>query len=214
MDYTVLMWVPISLYTVASWPQILTNYRRGDAVGLSAWMLFLRIFAVSTYTVYVYLLNLPLAHKVLYPACLSGIIVLALQGYFYDKIWHEQRWLRFCYLKLVSTLVALLIFSQWYPLQAGMLGGWLAVITGVMSDMPQIYRNWKRKSTVGFNILFSSAIGWGGICDLSLSLYYGLPMPTILATLRVTTCYLIYLAQFFIYRNRSSATASGNSGAK
>ncbi|MDQ5941050.1 MAG: hypothetical protein QG632_776 [Candidatus Dependentiae bacterium] len=150
MDYSVLLWLPISLYAIAPWPQVRTNYRRGDAVGLSHWMLFLRIFAVSSYTVYVYLLDLPLAHKLLYPVCLSGLIILAIQGYHYDNHRSAQRWLRFA------------------------------------SDMPQIYRN-------------------GGMSDLTLSLVYGLPLPTILATARVTICYFIYLTQFFVYRQCGAA---------
>ncbi len=208
MDYSVLMWLPISLYAIAPWPQVRTNYRRGDAVGLSHWMLFLRIFAVSSYTVYVYLLDLPLAHKLLYPICLSGLITLAIQGYYYDHHRSAQRWLRFAYFKQITVLAALVVMGFWYPIQAGMLAGWCAVVTGVMSDMPQIYRNWWRKSTVGFNILFSSAIGFGGICDLILSFVYGLPLPTILATARVTICYFIYLTQFFVYRQRGAGNSA------
>jgi len=202
MDYSVLLWIPVSLYAIAPWPQVRTNYVRGDAVGLSHWMLYLRIFAVSSYTVYVYLLNLPLAQKLLYPVCLSGLVTLAMQGYYYDRERSTQRWLRAAYFKQVVVLIALMAMSFWYPIRAGMLAGWCAVLMGVMSDLPQIYRNWRRKSTVGFNILFSSAIGFGGMSDLTLSWIYALPLPTILATTRVTVCYFIYLLQFFVYRKR------------
>lgn len=202
MSYSLLLWVPISLYTIAAWPQILTNYRRKDASGLSHWMLFLRLTAISTYTLYVYLLDLPLAHKVLYPLCLASMTLLAIQGYQYSRNRSELRLLRFAYGKLLVMLGVLVFIGSAYPVKAGMLAGWCAVVCGLWSDMPQIYRNWRRKSTQGFNILFASAIGFGGITDLTLSLLFGLPLPTVLATTRVTVCYLIYVMQFLLYGNR------------
>jgi len=202
VDVLVLAWVPISLYTIAAWPQILTNYRRKDAVGLSHWMLFARLTAITMYTFYVHLLDLPLAHKVMYPLCLASMILLASQGYFYERSRGELKALRCAYAALTLALLVLMTVAWWHPFSAGMVAGWCAVITGLLSDMPQIYRNWHRGSVAGFNILFASAIGFGGITDLSLSLYLGLPLPTLLATGRVTVAYIIYLSQFWLYGNR------------
>lgn len=195
-----LMCVPLSLYAVAAWPQLWTNYKRGSASGLSHWMLYLRVSAVAYYTVYVFLCQLPLPHKILYPICLTSMALLALQTYRYDALRSKQRLLVYAYIKFFHIIGGLLIMGHWHPVFAGMLAGWLAVGYGLLSDMPQIVRNWRRKSTAGFNILFATAIGCGGLFDLTLSIMHRLPLPTLLATGRVSLAFAIYLFQFFIYR--------------
>lgn len=166
-------------------------------------MLFLRLTAIASYAVYIFLCNLPRIHKMLYPFCLASMTILVVQSYFYDKNRAEKKWLRFAYLNLFCAETAVILLGQWHPAQAGMLAGWVAVAFGICSDLPQIYRNWCRKSMVGFNILFSSFIGFGGMCDLALSLYFGLPLPTVITTARVVVCYLVYVTQFIMYRGSS-----------
>jgi len=199
--YRLLLWVPLVLYAASSWPQILTNYRRKEASGLSQWMLFLRVTTVLFYLSYIFLCDLPFAHKVLYPWCVGGLLVLAVQTYCYRQSSAQTLLLRVLYGVVVAVLGMIVLYGQQNPIGAGMLAGWVSFFGGIGSDIPQIYRNWWRKSTVGFSPLFALLIGLGGLCDLIVSIYFCLPLPTLLTTARVVVCCSVYFVQFWLYRH-------------
>lgn len=198
-------WVPLCLYVIAIIPQVLLSYRSGSAKGISQSMVFLRFAAMSIYTVYLQLCHLTLAHRVMMPIYMCMIGFLVYQGYHYEKNERKIHWMRVSYAALILFLLVNSILAYWYPWTIGFFLGTVGMSLAWLTDLPQVYKNWKRKSTKGFSFFFPSIIGMGATIEFMLALYLQLPLPTILNTFRAITFYLVYSVQFGLYREPESA---------
>lgn len=197
-------WLPLSLYVIAIIPQVLLSYRTKSAKGVSQSMVFLRFAAMSVYTVYLQLCQLTLAHRVMMPIYLCMVGFLVFQGYHYETNERKVHWMRVSYSVLALFLFGSCVLAIWYPWTTGFFLGTVGMSLAWLTDLPQVYKNWQRKSTKGFSFFFPSIIGVGATIEFMLAIYLQLPLPTILNTFRAITYYLIYCVQFGLYREPDS----------
>ena len=195
-------WVPLLLYVIAIIPQVVLSYRTKSAKGVSQSMVFLRFAAMSIYTVYLQLCQLTLAHRVMMPVYMCMVGFLVYQGYHYENNERRIYWMRISYSALAFFLLASCTMAYWYPWTIGFFLGTVGMSLAWLTDLPQVYKNWQRKSTEGFSFFFPSVIGVGATIEFMLAIYIGLPLPTILNTFRAITYYLVYCVQFGLYREQ------------
>ncbi|MGD1997431.1 MAG: PQ-loop repeat-containing protein [Candidatus Dependentiae bacterium] len=198
------VWIPLLLYVVAIIPQVLLSYRTRSAKGVSQSMVFLRFAAMLMYSVYLHLCQLTLAHRVVMPIYVCMVLFLVYQGYHYEQNERKRHWMRISYSVLALFVSAALVLAWWYPWTIGFFIGTCGMSLAWFTDLPQVYKNWKSKSTKGFSFFFPSIIGVGATIEFMLALYLQLPLPTILNTFRAINYYLIYCVPFGLYREQDS----------
>ena len=86
------------------------------------------------------------------------------------------------------------------PWRGGMLSGWIGIALYTICEIPQVYKNYLRKSVQGFSFLFASMLAVGAAIEATLTLLLGLPKPTLASSIRILSFYVIYCMQFMSYR--------------
>ncbi len=202
------VWTTNVLYFICLIPQVLTNIKMGSAKGLSKTMVYLYFTAYLFKTVYAYLLNLPLAYRVVVPATLLMISSLVAQLFMYEKDPQELKKLfsKYAITLLVAFLVwwfkievILSIFGHPYMLNSGNLAGWIYVCAISTYQLPQIYKVWREQSTKGFNFMFVTLHELGAAIEIASYFLLGLPLQTLFNGLRGVITYIVYLYLFVRY---------------
>ncbi|MGD1997430.1 MAG: PQ-loop repeat-containing protein [Candidatus Dependentiae bacterium] len=198
-DY--IIWVPHSLYVLALVPQIIKNYRISGTIGVSFWMVFCRFAGEMAYSQYTHLLGLPLVYRTLIPTYTFMLFVLLMQIAYYADTKVKRRSVLFLTAWVVFLSTCSLVLSKFYPVQVGNSLGWVAVILLATAQMPQVYKNWQRKTMHGFSLLYTVMMGLGSFIELCYVIYLQLPVQTLASCIRSLTFYSIYWFQFFTYRH-------------
>jgi len=205
---TIGVWTTNILYFICLIPQVRTNIQMRSAKGLSKTMVYLYFTAYLFKTVYAYLLNLPLAYRVVVPATLVMITTLVAQLFVYEEDPREAKRL---FLKYATTVllagmvwwfkmeIALSFFGNGYLLNSGNFAGWVYVIAISTYQLPQIYKIWQEQSTQGFNFMFVTLHEIGAAIEISSYFLLGLPLQTLLNGLRGVITYGVYLYLFLRY---------------
>lgn len=195
-------WTPLLIYLFAALPQLIKSWRGHSAVGVSQWMVFIRMGAVGLYTVYVFMLGLPMAYRVMMPCFVISLGTIAWQGYHYEKRRKVQERMLLGYSLIAMMILVGIAIGQWWPQWVGTTYGKMAAFLYIICEIPQAYRNYARKSVAGFSFGFASMMGAGALLEITNTLMFGLPLPTLLSSGRIFFFYLIYCVQFMIYPRR------------
>ena len=195
MSNSSITWVPLAIYTLAALPQFITSLRTRSAAGVSQGMIYIRLTAVSFYLIYAFSCGLPLAYRVMMPIYWIMLGSLGLQGYLYDSDHTHQRIMRLGYGFSALCIIVMALIAQFDPYDAGMVSGWIALSGYAVCEIPQVYKNYRRKTLKGFNFFFPSFLALGAGIELVSGIMLGLPKPTLASSIRIITFYLIYCFQ-------------------
>ena len=195
-----LSWIPTTLFVLAALPQAWTNLRLRSVAGLSMIMVFIRFSTLLLYLSYIMLCGLPIAYRIMMTLYTLTFSIVAVQGYRYSDDCTRHR-LRLGYGAALGIVALGWLGSLWYAYEAGYVLGTIAVIVSTFIDLPQVIKNYQRKSTHGFSFYFASCIGLGAVIELGIALWFGLPMPTVVSAARATLYYLMFCGQFLVYGN-------------
>jgi len=207
LSLEILSWIPMTLYVLAALPQAWTNMRLRSTQGLSMLMIFIRFSTGLFYNTYINLCGLPLSYRVMMFLYTLSFSVLVVQGYRYSSQ-AMQKVLKRGYASIVSLLLISLVVALWYPYQVGYMIGTCAVTASVFTDLPQVIKNYRRKTMKGFSFYFATLLGLGAILELCIALWFSLPFPTVFSAARAASYSFVFWAQFFLYRNKRLQSAS------
>ena len=195
-----LMWMPLMIYTIGTMPQVLKCWREKSASGVSQIMVYIRSSAVSFYVIYLFACGLPIAYRIMLPIYLSLLLTLAVQGYYFDADDKHRMRMLMGY-GISATLIAITsFFAIGNPHVVGMTAGWIAIGFYWTCEIPQVYKNYRRQSVQGFSFLFASMMAVGASMEAMLTLWFGLPKPTLASSIRILSFYTMYCWQFSRYR--------------
>ncbi|XP_050942252.1 cystinosin homolog isoform X4 [Cucumis melo] len=143
--YGVLGWSSIICWVLASYPQVILNFRRKSVVGLSFDYLILNFTKQSSYLIY----NATLFFST------------TVQKQYFDKYGYDQRGSQKVSKAAIAILVAVWFFAGACFFMALPTHSWLWLVSifnsiqvfmTVIKYSPQAFLNFTRKSTVGFSI--------------------------------------------------------------
>ncbi|MGD1997878.1 MAG: PQ-loop domain-containing transporter [Candidatus Dependentiae bacterium] len=146
-----LLWGPCVLNILGVWSQIKHNYELRSTHGISYLMLGIFHFAALCLCMYIYLMDLPFALKVMVPIEVLAITVMVGQEMWYAPtlLFRAQVMVLHGGIVALITLLWLLGFS--YSFIVGNVAGWAATAALALVQLPQIVRTWRCKSTHGFS---------------------------------------------------------------
>ena len=195
----VAMWVVLFFYVACFIPQIIKNIQLRSTHGLSQSSI-LTFFVAHTFLLYyTFLMNLLLPYKVVAPLQFVGISIIVVQRFYYHGLL-ANKWFLW---GVISTFIAAvfcvpLVWLQ--PILLGKVSGWIALSFFTLQPIPQIIKVHKEKSVHGFSFGFVTLIGVAAICECIIVLIKGLPVQTLMMTIRSMVIYLIFCVQFWRYK--------------
>lgn len=197
--FSYVIWVPLTLYSLAIIPQIIKNYRLRSTQGLSVPMVFARFFGELSYILYIYLLGLPLVYRVMIPIYTANIGIILLQAMYYAP----TRVYRLTVISLMLTALSMFSIgfglSYIFPVLVGRYAGWIAVSVLSCAQIPQAYKNYRRGSVHGFSLGYTLLMGAGSFIELLYVIYLQLPLQTLSNCIRSLLFYTVYWYQFARY---------------
>lgn len=201
--FETIIWVPLSLYTLAFVSQLLKNRHHEHTHGVSTGMIFARMGGEVAHLFYIYLLGLPLAYRVMVPVYSSCIWFLLGQELWYSR---DTTYGMQVFFGLTSIIVAAMVglsYAIMYPTWTGNISGWLYVGIFVFAQFPQAYKNYCRSSVHGFSFSYTILMASGSLIELVSAIALQLPVQTIIDLIRGLFFYALYWYQFVRYRKKS-----------
>ena len=197
-----LIWFPPLINIVGMWFQVQTNIRLHSAHGISGIMLMLRYLTACAQVLYLYFLDLPFPYRVMILPQWVLLTVLVMQQIWYAKYRKDRVYLSFV-TGLILTVWVLSIFTGLLvPTTVGNWAGWIMVLLGAIVQLPQMFKNFQRKSVHGYSLGYVCFSLVAYFFDLSLAYILGVPKQTYVAYGRAIAYRLIELGQFYIYAGR------------
>jgi len=193
-------WIPFTIYYFSGIPQILLNYKNRSTSGLSYRMVFFDYTGAMTTTIYSFLLGLPFACLVMEPLCMLNIGTLVFQCFYFCRIAEARKFLVVSYIALHAVTLGMLAVAWWHPLEIGKAMGWISVVIQLFTQLPQILKNYARKSVKGLSFAYVSLLGFAGILEVLISVMLQLPIQNVLNGTRAVGYYLVLCGQFYWYR--------------
>ncbi len=186
-------------YTVCFIPQIITNYRFKSGRGVSDGFLFLYLNGYASLLYYIFLLNLPIAYRVLVPLQALFTLVFIAQRLWYDKKVLKNNLTYIFFVNFVAWL-CLLFYALANPFVMGNVAGWVTVVVGGVSQLPQVIKIFKEQSVKGFDIKFVYLNLAAGLVEYLAAVIGGLPIQTHFTSLRAALFAVMFLVQFRLYK--------------
>ena len=196
--FDIVLWIPQTLYASAIIPQVIKNYKLKSTTGLSLPMVFARFSGELAYIIYIYLLGLPMVYRVMIPVYTFNIGFLLVQAAWYAPS-QEYRTRVLIGMITLSIAGAGVLLGRLAPVLVGRYAGWLAVCILAFSQMPQVYKNYHRRSVHGFSLGYTLLMGSGSFIELCYVIYLQLPVQTLTSCIRSLFFYTIYWYQFIKY---------------
>jgi uncharacterized protein with PQ loop repeat len=198
---TFFVWFAQSLYFFCFIPQVLNNFKRKSGTGLSDFFLLLYLNTYIPMMYYIFLLHLPWAYLVFCPLQMIATLVLIAQRLFYESCVSKK--LLVLYLCNITFAFVFLPFLYINPILIANIGGWLMLLIGAVSQLPQVIKVYNTKSVEGFSLLFVLINGFAGFIEVSCAIVLKLPVQTILGSSRVVLMTCIFILQFWMYKYKS-----------
>lgn len=196
-----ILWVVNTVYFFGIGFQIRANYKCQSAKGLSDLWLMGYVIAYITQILYTFALDLPLPCKVMLPLCLSEVLFIVLQRFYYHPMNEDERLLALSYFFLFIISLSSIPLTYAYPIFIGNFTGWIATVMWSIFIIPQVMKMYRTKSTAGYSLGYLSVMTFGGVLELISSLTLGLPLQSIASIVRGLIVSAIIGVQFFIYRH-------------
>jgi len=200
-----LAWGPPIIYFFSLWPQIYTNWKTKSAEGLSHRMLYLLAFGSCMSMLYEWFMCLPLAFRIMRPFSLTAVALVIAQAFLYTSKPQIRRYILLSYAILIGCVAVLGCVGFMYPTQVGHLVGWIAALVYAFYPIPQVVKNFKRKSTQGLNFAFLTMVFFGNLIEMTAAMLFNLPMQSMVHGLRGMLYYSLFCYQFVLYSDRTHA---------
>lgn len=193
-----LLWIVNISYFLGLFPQVILNYKMKTTKALSDLYLMGYLGGYVLNLLYVYALNFDLAYKT--RAILSLLVVgfILFQRFFYrDKY------------QLKVYLIGGFILLMFIPLLfvnsklAGHLAGWSLFFIWSTYQLPQVFKNYKRKSVEGFSFLLVSLICLGNLFEFVMGAILHYPEQSQFIAIRGIVISMIFYSQFWMYGKNS-----------
>ncbi|KKQ12184.1 MAG: hypothetical protein US22_C0001G0013 [candidate division TM6 bacterium GW2011_GWF2_36_6] len=187
------------IYVMVYIPQIITNFKEKSGRGLSDLTLLGYLNALAVFAYYIFLFGLPSIYKWSVTTQLIAVVTLIGQRLYYDT--SMRSWLfRVMYGSNVIGLFAFIPMSIDNPIGVGYYAGWVAVMLSCLMQLPQVFKIFRERSVIGFNILFAVFSLLAAGVELLAALGAGLPVQTVFSALRGVVIGVVWIFQFWLYR--------------
>jgi uncharacterized protein with PQ loop repeat len=193
-----IVWFPPCLFTFGIIPQILLNFKRKSTEGLSDFMLLIFFIGYLQETPYTFILNMPLAYKIMTPLAFFFVTILILQ-----HLWYGDRQKNAFFIKAMKIILLLFMLELpallMFPRNAGLLFGWTATVAWATYQIPQFLKILKLRSTEGLSVLFVCVYLLAQVTEATIALALSLPLPTLFNGIRgfFTSSSLLVLFYYF-----------------
>ncbi|MGD1997429.1 MAG: PQ-loop repeat-containing protein [Candidatus Dependentiae bacterium] len=199
----ILAWIPALVYFSAPWMQALKNFFRGTAQAVSHPMLFIASVGSVARLLFVFFLWLPLAYRCVRPLTLAALFFLVFQSYWYTEDAPLRRRIIIAYTALASVTAALVLWGIWMPSLIGHGAGWVSFVAFSVHQVPQMWKNYRRKSVEGLSFAYLTLLCIGATLEIVIALIMGLPIQSVLNGLRGVAYYSVFCYQFVHYSKES-----------
>ena len=196
-----IIWIAHSLFCAALLPQIWLNYKLKSTKGLSDLLLIGYLNGYISYLYYSYLLDFPLAYKVMVPFAMFLTLIIAFQRFLYASYAEKKdSYLLAFYILNIAIAIAIVPLVLRYQVVFGYFFGWSMMLIWATYQIPQVWKVFVDKSVYGFSFALVSLIAFGDLIEFIVALILGLPVPTLLNDFRGILIYIIFLFQFWHYK--------------
>lgn len=201
LDFIVVlgMWAAQLFYVLCYIPQIIINYKKKSGRGLSELMLIGYFNGLVVFTFYSFLCNLPFIYKLSGVLQIIAVVILVGQRLYYDDYSVAKPYWILYGSNVIGSLIIIPVGLQ-NPAYFGWLAGWIMVIVSGVNQIPQIFKIFREKSVIGFSLLFVGFFLIAALIEFTTAIVVGLPIQTIVSSLRGITIGLIWIIQFWLYR--------------
>lgn len=199
----ILAWVPALVYFSAPWMQALKNFFRGTSRAISHRMLFIAAIGSITKLLYNYFLWLPFAYRFMRPLTMIALAVLIVQSFRSAETPQLKHRIVLAYTALASVTAGLILWGIWTPSFVGHGAGWVSCVAFSVHQLPQMWKNYTRKSVEGLSFAYLTLLCVGAILEIVVALIMGLPIQSVLNGLRGVVYYSIFCYQFVHYSKES-----------
>jgi hypothetical protein len=164
-------------------------------------MVLINFVAYAAATLYVYLLNQPLAPKVMFPIGTTVAAVMALQCIAYDK----RRSRRHLFLGRLLLATGALVFAAtiglYYPYATGAFLGWMAAMLWFGYQIPQVLDFHRRQCVKGYSMATNLLLMVGSTAETIAAIGLGLPPQTLCNGVRSIVFGFIFVYQFSLHHD-------------
>lgn len=174
----------IIFYSVVYYPQFYVIYQTKKTDGISIWMLLLWGQADFISLVGTVILNLELSLIIIgwYHAIVG--LLMTLYTLYYEK---DNKVIKYVYVAIyyiinVSVCIYLTV-TMLYNYEAGTIIGWVSSVLYIVGRFPQLYLNYRRKTTEGLSILMYVFTILGNTCYLLATITFSIEPDYILTNL-------------------------------
>jgi uncharacterized protein with PQ loop repeat len=204
----------IVFYSLVYIPQVVLIYKRKSSDGLSPWTVLAWTQADCLSLLGVILLQLPTSLVVMgWYHFLVGVFMVVYVLRFKERLLlYEILGSAFVIMLNVVSCGVLMGVLSGPQVVAGTVFGWLSSSLYILGRFPQLYLNFKRKSTEGLSVLMYLLTILGNTCYMTSVLVYSteheyilLNLPWIILTVVTVSCDIIVILQSRVYK-RSGAT--------
>ncbi|KAK4875901.1 hypothetical protein RN001_012323 [Aquatica leii] len=228
----ILFWAYIILLTIAFYSQIVLNYKRKSVIGLSFDAILFFVVEHATFFIFYFGLNYLSSNQddqfKAFPSYflmlkqgsmiynINGLVVISIitvQCFLYESGNQKVS----VYAKTVFTLILLfaLFFMAWRGFRLtkwlNRVYSFLVIIVSAFKFFPQIFLNYKRKSTKGLSMVFVNFKLLGGILILlqlmldsfnfgDWSLIFKIPIMIAVAIINITLSVFILIQRYYLYK--------------
>lgn len=200
----ILLWFIYSFNLLGFVFQIRTNYRLRTTKGVSFWLVWTYHIANITSLLFVYLLWLPLPLRVMVPIETLIIATLVTQELCYSRDELFRHRVAVLHGSILVAGLCMWAASWWYPEHIGHLAGWIGFCVLSISQIPQIVRNWRRQSVVGYSGLYLACSTIATILHLWIVYILKLPLQSYGNSIRALLMRVVLWWQYFTYQKRNA----------
>ncbi len=189
-------------YMFCMLPQVVTNYYEKSANGLSTLFVIGYLNGFIAQNFYIFSLDLPIGYKIFCPVQFGILLVIVFQRLYFENF-SDKRLAILCCANLLFAASMIPLLNS-FKFQVGFWSGWAALILFSLSQVPQLFKVYTKKSVQGFSLLFIVVTGFGAILELTSGILLSLPLQTLFAALR--NCLFVggCLGAFYLYGNKDT----------
>lgn len=173
-----ILWVIHSFNIFGFLSQVYENQVRRSTAGFSFWSLWLWHVSAQALIMYAYFLVLPLPMRVMIPLEAICVALLVVQESWFAVTSEFRRRVTLWHGLVMCGSSIFWYIGLYAPEFVGMMMGWVCFLALSSSQLPQVVRNWRRKSVVGFSLPFLMFSTISSIVYTWSCYVLGLPVPS------------------------------------
>lgn len=193
-----LVFINQAIYCYAFFPLLKENYRIKSAQGLSNGLLFMMFNSYLALGLYFFSLETPFSYRLSALVQLFMTGGLLIQHFWYDKFAHKF-FIGVLYLINIAAVISCIPLAVRWPLIVGNIAGWIGLAFVILCRIPQIIKIHQERSVVGFSYGYAFFLGIAALMEMSIVIYYSLPIQTLGTSSFAFLSFLIFTAQFYFF---------------